>query len=66
MSLITEKSFQQYVETPLVPSLQATIQNPANLVEGVAAKGWIRGGIPTRELNRDQDYFQRHGPTNGY
>ena len=56
---VTEKSFQNYVETPLVPSLQATIQNPANLVEGVAANGWIRGGLPSRELTRDQDYLQR-------
>ena len=42
-----------------MPSLQATIQNPANLVEGVAARGWIRGGLPTRDLIRDKDYFQR-------
>ena len=56
---ITEKSFQNYVETPLVPSLRATIQNPANLVEGVAANGWIRGGLPSREITRDQDYLSR-------
>jgi len=43
----------------LVPSLKATIQNPSNLCEGVAASGWIRGGLPSRELTRDQDYFQR-------
>ena len=35
----------------LVPSLKATIQNPANLVEGVANEGWIRGGLPSRELH---------------
>ena len=40
--------------TPLIPSLQATINNPANLIEGVAADGWIRGGIPVRQLTRDQ------------
>ena len=33
-----------------------------NLVEGIAARGWIRGGLPTRDLIRDQDYFQRHSP----
>jgi len=67
-----KKSCNTVTETPferetlrLVPSLRATIQNPNNLVEGVAAKGWIRGGLPTRELNRDQDYFQRHKPSNG-
>ena len=43
----------------LVPSLKATIQNPANLVEGVANEGWIRGGLPSRELTRDMDYFNR-------
>jgi len=57
---VTEKSFQQYTETPLVPSLQATIQNPANLVEGIAAEGWIRGGLPSREISRDRDYLSRH------
>ena len=40
---------------PLIPSLEATVANPANLVEGVAAEGWVRGGIPTRELNREGD-----------
>ena len=46
--------------TPLLPSVQATIQNPHNLVEGVAAAGWIRGGLPSRELTRDQDFLERH------
>ena len=57
---IMSKSFQDYAVTPLIPSLQATIQNPANLVEGVAARGWIRGGLPSRELTRDEDYLERH------
>ena len=42
---------QQY--TPLVPSLQQTIQNPNNLIPEVAAAGWIRGGLPSREYLRD-------------
>jgi len=53
--------FHQYED--LVPSLKATVQNPANLAEGVAAKGWIRGGLPTRDLVRDQSYEGR-GPCN--
>ena len=40
----------------MIPSLQSTINNPANLVEGVAEKGWIRGGVPSRELARDKEY----------
>ena len=43
----------------LIPSLKANIQNPANLCEESAANGWIRGGLPSRELTRDQDYFSR-------
>ena len=34
--------------------------NPANCVEGVASEGWIRGGVPSRELTRDADYFNKH------
>jgi len=49
--------------TPMIPSLQATITNPSNLVEGVAAKGWIRGGLPSRELTRDSDYSVAHTDT---
>jgi len=49
-----------YRNTPMIPSLKATVQNPANLVEGVAADGWIRGGLPSRELTRDQDYATNH------
>lgn len=56
---VTEKSFLDNIQVPLVPTLQNTIQNPANLVEGVAADGWIRGGLPSRELTRDRDYLNR-------
>lgn len=49
---VTEQFFpQQY--TPLVPTLQKTIQNPNNLIPEVAASGWIRGGLPSREYIRD-------------
>lgn len=49
---VTETFFtQQY--TPLVPSLAQNIQNPRNLVPEVAASGWIRGGLPSREYLRD-------------
>lgn len=59
----TEQTFINYTNYPLIPSIKATITNPANLVEGVAADGWIRGGLPSRELVRDQDYLSHHTPT---
>jgi len=52
----SEVSYIQYSQTPLLPTLQATISNPANLIENNAAEGWIRGGLPSRELARDKEY----------
>ena len=49
----SEVSHINYSFYPLLPSLEATISNPANLIEGVAADGWIRGGVPSRILNRE-------------
>jgi len=46
---VTEKGFSRE-KTPLVESLQETIQNPDNLIEGNAHQGWIRGGLPSRQL----------------
>jgi hypothetical protein len=49
---VTEEFFtQQY--TPMIPILRENVQNPRNLVEEVAASGWIHGGIPTRSYLRD-------------
>ena len=57
----SEVSYVNHQMYPLVPSIKATVTNPANLVEGVAAEGWIRGGIPSRELTRDKNYMQQNG-----
>jgi hypothetical protein len=53
---LTEVSHIKYSHVPMIPSLQASITNPANLVEGAAAEGWIRGGLPSRDLVKDNDY----------
>ena len=60
---VTETPFLREA-LPLIPSLEETIQNPSYLIEDSAAEGWIRGGLPSRDLVRDQDYFQRHVPKN--
>ena len=52
----SEICYSQYAQTPLLPTVKATISNPANLIESSAAEGWIRGGLPSRELARDKDY----------
>ena len=60
---VTEKSFGN-MDVDLVPSLRETIQNPSNLIENVAADGWVRGGLPSREMTRDNDYFERQNKLN--
>jgi hypothetical protein len=60
VNLTTERSFIPYSNYPLLPHLASSVTNPANLVEGVASEGWIRGGIPSRELQKDADYISNH------
>ena len=60
---LSEKSYIKYHQTPLLPSIQDKVTNPANSVEGVASEGWVRGGVPSRELTRDTDYFNKHTTT---
>jgi len=52
----SEVSYLQYSQTPMLQHIQETISNPANLIESSAAEGWIRGGLPSRELARDKEY----------
>lgn len=59
-SNLSEKSYIKYHHTPLLPAVQQRISNPANQIENVASDGWVRGGVPSRELTRDNDYFNKH------
>lgn len=49
---VTDKPFTGQF-TPLLPHVERNIQNPKHLVPEVAAEGWIRGGIPSRQYVRD-------------
>jgi hypothetical protein len=51
----TEQSHIPYSATPLIPSLAQTITNPVHHVESVAMDGWVRGGIPSRELAKNNE-----------
>lgn len=55
-----EKSYIKYHQTPLLPSIQDKMNNSANKIENDASEDWIRGGVPSRELTRDGDYFNKH------
>jgi hypothetical protein len=60
ISTVSEHTHLEHRHYPLIPSIANTVTNPANLVEGVAEDGWIRGGLPSRELQKDQDYVNNH------
>lgn len=60
---LMEKSYLKYHTTPLIPEVKQNIQNPNLMIEGVAAEGWIRGGLPSRELTRDRDFYTTHTNT---
>lgn len=49
---VTDKPFAGQF-TPLLPHVERNIQNPAHIVPEVAASGWVRGGIPSRQYIRD-------------
>lgn len=51
----TEQSHIPYSATPLIPSLAKTVTNPVHLVEGVAMDGWVRGGLPSRDMAKDEE-----------
>jgi hypothetical protein len=38
--------------TPLLPTIEQKVSNPANCVESIAHSGWIRGGLPSRIATR--------------
>jgi hypothetical protein len=54
---LTEKSHLKYRTTPLIKEVKEKIQNPSLMIEGVASDGWIRGGLPSRELTRDKEFY---------
>jgi hypothetical protein len=51
----SEVEHTNHIYYPLIPSIEETVSNPVNLIEGVAYDGWIRGGAPSRLLNREQN-----------
>ena len=51
---LSEQSYMHYSQMPMLPDLQSTVTNPSYLIEEQASDGWIRGGVPCRELDRDK------------
>jgi len=50
---LSEKSYIKYHHTPLLSSVKDKINNASTGI----SKDWVRGGVPSRELTRDAEYF---------
>jgi len=57
---MTEKTFLKLTQTPLLPAVKDKVTNPSHMVESSADPGWVRGGLPSRELTRDVDFAKKH------
>jgi hypothetical protein len=60
VNTLSEKSFIKYHQTPLLPAVQERINNSSRQIESDASDGWIRGGVPSRELTRDTEYSNKN------
>ena len=43
---------------PMIPRLAEEVQNPIHLIQD-NSEGWVRGGIPSRDVYKLMDYNQR-------
>jgi hypothetical protein len=49
----SENSYIHYQQTPLLPQMKQTVSNPQNQL---LDDSWIRGGLSTRDLERDSKF----------
>ena len=42
---------------PLIPSIKNNIQKPEHIIHDSALNGWIRGGLPSRQIVRNINYI---------
>ena len=45
--------------TPMIPRLQDEIQDPTHIIPENSMDSWVRGGLPTRQMQRNSDYLRR-------
>ena len=58
-STIMDKSFVEYSNYPLMDSVKDRVTNPNYSVEESALDGWVRGGLPSREVANDTTYYKK-------
>ena len=51
---LAEKSQNDLEKYPLNKDLKSSINDPSQRIEESAVKGWIRGGLPSREIYKNK------------
>jgi len=46
---------------PMIPCLSFNVQNPKHLIPETVKAGWVRGGVPSRQIVKNIDYGQKCG-----
>ena len=54
----TEATFGNYF-TPMIPKLKAEVQDNKHIIPEDSKQDWVRGGLPTRQMIRNEDYLRR-------
>ena len=50
---------EQNIFTPLVPNLKNNVQNTEHIIQQDVSYNWVRGGIPSRDRAKYNDYMNR-------
>tara|TARA_B100000131_G_C17880657_1_gene518172 strand:- start:23 stop:700 length:678 start_codon:yes stop_codon:yes gene_type:complete len=45
--------------TPMIPKLKNEVQDPIHIIPENSRQDWVRGGLPTRQMVRNEDYLRR-------
>lgn len=54
----SEISHFDYQQTPLLQDIRNTHANPSTRIEYNVDNGWVRGGLPSREMERDSVFYK--------
>lgn len=52
---MSEVNYSQYKNYPLLPDMKEEMGNSSRVIESDATDGWVRGGMPSRDMNRDKN-----------
>jgi len=58
-STVMESQYIDYKKYPLTKKVSERVNNPAYSIEEAALDGWVRGGLPSREVANDSNFSKK-------